>query len=248
MIVRGLNDAGRQLFVDWLQHRRPGDMPPGELLDGDLYTTLLGIDVEVDESLVFLNRFNFGKYLTEVFSDLDPQKVLAAKMDGLWDWLTVLYFSQVGRKTSKYWHYSVTRRGHSGSLAYRHLVRTSYEMYWRHGDSSIVMLHVDMSTGGEMAEQLASRQNVAYHKGFIGAAHALYWVDGKLRRGAAGRVKPQNKRKPGDKAGRGGAGRLALAVRRLCRTYDTHVVPGEQMLTLLPKEFSSFVVKGASAR
>lgn len=246
MRVRVLNEDGRAQFIDWLKNRKAGAQPPQELLSDSAYSHEAEFDVEIDLSRKFETRFEFGKYMAAQFAECDARKLLGVKLDGMWDWLVVAYFSQFGRKVSKYWHYSVTRRGHAGSLAYRHLARTAYEMYWRHAENSMVMLHVDMATGGEMAEQLASRQNVAYHHGFISAAHALYWGDGKLRRGAAGRVKSLRKRKPGDTAGRGGAGRLALAVRRLCRTHDTHVLQKMEMLSLLPKEFNSFVAKATS--
>jgi hypothetical protein len=104
----------------------------------------------------------------------------------------------------------------------------------------MVMLSTDLSTWGDMSEQLTSRQNVAYHRGCINTANSLYLDDGKLRRGAAGRVPPKSKRTTGDRKGRGGVARLALAVRRLCRTYDTHVLEPGQMIDLLPKEFSVF--------
>jgi hypothetical protein len=116
-------------------------------------------------------------------------------------------------------------------------------MYWRHGSNSLVLLHVDMSTGGDLSEQFTSRQNVAYHRGHIQAANALYFVNGKLRRGAASRVRPANKRKPGETTGRGGGGRLALAVRRLSRTYDTHDLETSAMLELLPREFKHFTAQ-----
>lgn len=109
------------------------------------------------------------------------------------------------------------------------------------------MLHVDMSTWGDLAEQLTSRQNVAYHRGFIQAANALYLSEGKLRRGAASRVRPIKKRKPGETVGKGGVARLALAVRRLCRTYDTHILATVDMIDLLPKEFKNFIAKSPQA-
>lgn len=70
---------------------------------------------------------------------------------------------------------------------------------------------------------------------------------GKLKPGAASRVRPLKKRKPGETIGRGGAGRLAIAVRRLSRTYDTHVVGTADMLQLLPKEFNRFSKEAAQA-
>jgi hypothetical protein len=238
MKVHTLSELGAQEYKIWLESRTLGEMPPQNLLNGKNQTEELQ-DVEVDINKKFKSRFDFGGYIVERFGDKLPS-FLSSKFDGIWDWLTIAYFSQFGGKKSKYWHYVVTRKGHKGSLAYRHLARTSAEMYWRHGLSSQVMLSTDLATWGEMSEQLTSRQNIAYHRACINAANALYLKDGKLRRGSAGRVPPRAKRKPGDRKGKGGAGRLALAVRRLGRTYDTHDLDAVQMVELLPREFSSF--------
>jgi hypothetical protein len=239
MKLRTLTDAGKSQFRAWLDSRGSGDLVPEGLLDG-LGSALAAVDADVDLDKTFSTRHEFGKYIVELLGDNNVHKLLAQENDGVWDWLSVAYFPQFGKKVSKSWHYTVTRRGHSGSLAYRHLARTSVEMYWRHRDSSLVMLNTDLSTWGDMSEQLTSRQNVAYHRSCITTANALYLENGKLRRGAAGRVPPKARRKPGDRRGRGGVGRLALAVRRLCRTYDTHVLESAQMISLLPKEFSTF--------
>lgn len=240
MKVRRLTEQGRQEYRDWLATRKVGDMPPQTLLDGNEQTEV-GPEVELDEGRKFANRYEFGKYIVDAFSGLDAKALLGPEWDGLWDWLTVLYFDQFGQKDSKHWHYTVTRRGHSGSLAYRHLARTSYEMYWRHGEASQVMLAVSMGTWGDISEQLTSRQKIAYHRGYIQAANALYMAGGKLRRGAASRVKPRAKRRAGDTTGKGAVARLALAVQRLSRTYDTHPLRLDMLLRLLPKEFEAFM-------
>ena len=242
MKLHRLTDAGRESYRSWLAQRGEGEEPPADLLSGTCATEL-AIDIPIDLARTFETRFEFGKFMVELLAHEDPKAMLSQKSDGMWDWLTIAYFSQFGKKVSKPWHYTVSRHGHSGSLAYRHLARTAYEMYWRHGQASLVMLNVDMSTWGDLSEQLTSRQNVAYHRGYIQAANALYLKDGKLRRGAASRVRPIKKRKPGETIGKGGAARLALAVRRLCRTYDTHVLETSDLIDLLPKEFKNFTVK-----
>jgi len=240
MKIRRLTESGRQEYRDWLTSRKLGDLPPEDLLSGSDQTDA-AFDVELDENRKFSSRFEFGEYIVESFSGLDPKTVLSHEWDGLWDWLTVLYFDQFGQKDSRSWHYTITRRGHSGSLAYRHLARTSYEMYLRHGESSRVMLSVPMGTWGDISEQLTSRQKIAYHRGYIQAANALYMSNGKLRRGAASRVKPRARRKSGDLTGRGSVARLALAVQRLSRTYDTHPLQIAGLLSLLPEEFKGFM-------
>ena len=239
MRIRTLTAEGQSKFQIWLESRTNASTPSSELLDG-LESSPIFLDTDLDLAKTFSTRFEFGKYIVETLGDANVRILLSHEFDRFWDWLTVAYFPQFGKKVSKFWHYSVTRRGHSGSLAYRHLVRTSAEMYWRHQENSLVMLNTDLSTWGDMSEQLTSRQNVAYHRSCIKTANALYLENGKLRRGAAGRVPPKAKRKPGDRRGKGGVSRLALAVRRLCRTYDTHSLESSQLINLLPKEFSTF--------
>lgn len=239
MRIRRLTEQGQAEYRNWLETRLPGALPPKELLTGPVFTEE-ALDAEINLATIFSTRFEFGEYLMQMLVGVDPKALLSSKNDGIWDWLTVAYFHQFGRKMSKPWHYIVTRKGHSGSLVYRHLARTSFEMYWRHGRSSLVMLHADMATWGDLSEQLTSRQNIAHHRGFIEAANALYLRDGRPVRGAAGRAKPLKRRKPGDTSGRGAVARLALAVRRLDRTYDTRALTTENMLKVLPREFENF--------
>lgn len=242
MRIRQLNDQGRAAYRAWLEHRTPGEMPPAELLEAS-HLTDEALDATIDPSRQFPSRYEFAEYLMEVFAGMDQKALLSSRNDGLWDWLTIAYFNQFGKKMSRPWHYTVSRTGHAGSLAYRHLARTTFEMYWRHGKASKVMLNAEMATWGDLSEQLTSRQNVAHHRGYIEAAYALYLRDDKVVRGAAGRAKPLKRRKLGDTSGRGGVARLAVAVRRLSRTYDTHALATSEMLSVLPREFQSFLRK-----
>lgn len=239
MNIRRLNDEGQSVFRLWLASRKSGESPPPELVDDNTLTEH-ALDVEIDSAKTFASRYEFGKYMTKLLDHQDTRALLSQKYDGLWDWLTIVYFDQFGRKVSKPWHYSVTRKGHAGSLAYRHLARTSFEMYWRHGPASYVMLQADMGTWGDLSEQLTSRQDVAYHRGYILAANKLYLSEGKPIPGAASRTTPFKRRKKGDRRGKGSVARLALAVRRLCRTFDTHALTTSQMIEILPKEFERF--------
>lgn len=238
MKLRRLTVDGRKEFRSWLETRKLGETPAKDLIDSPTLTEQI-LDITIDTSREFETRFEFGKYLMSLLPESQMKTLLSNKNDGVWDWLTVVYFSQFGRKASKYWHYTVTREGHP-PLSYRHLARTTVEMYWQHQDNSRVMLQADMGTWGDMAEQLTSRQDIAYNKGYISAANTLYLDDNKLKTGAASRVRPIKKRKKGELTGKGAVGRLALAVRRLSRTHDTFVLGTDEMIGVLPKEFSKF--------
>ena len=37
-------------------------------------------------------------------------------------------------------------------MAYRDLVRTTHEMYWRHGENALAMLSTDLGTWGDMSD------------------------------------------------------------------------------------------------
>lgn len=69
----------------------------------------------------------------------------------------------------------------------------------------------------------------------------LYLNGSALRRGAGTKPKKPSKRKPGDKAGLGGARRLALALQRLDLTYDTEALETSMMSKLLPREFNKWL-------
>ena len=144
-------------------------------------------------------------------------------------------------KRSKAEHYIVMRSGLRGSLSYRQGPRTCFELTKIHGEQAKVCLNRPMKTFGDMTEQLASRQNIIQNKGFFEAAFKLYInSSGQIRQGAASRAVKKTKRKPGDKSGLGGADRLALALRRLDLTYDTEAMAAEELMGVLPREFSKW--------
>jgi hypothetical protein len=201
------------------------------------------LECEIDAQKYFDSRFKFGEYISGLLAGESPKTMLDLSHDGMWDWISIVYFSQFGKKTSKYWYYIVTRVGLKGSLDYRHLARSSYAMFTKHGDNSKVVLSVPMDTGGDMAEALTSRQNIANHTAAFATAVELYWNDGDVRTGAADKITKKEVRKPNDFKGRGGARRLGFSLRRLALTYDTHVIESKTMVQLLPREFVNFVAR-----
>jgi hypothetical protein len=161
--------------------------------------------------------------------------------DGVWAWLAAVYFEQLAAKgIRRSEHYVVTRQGTAGSLTYRHAVRTPYELVHVHGEGAGICLSGPMSTHGELTEQLASRQTIAYNKGFFQTAFHLYVKEGKLRRGAASKPKKLKNRKPGDKTGYGSIRRLAIALQRLNLTFDTEIMKYTEMAGVLPIEFAKW--------
>jgi hypothetical protein len=237
--TRVLNADGIAAFAKWLENP-VGDEPPQELLSSDSLTDEFG-DFEIDPLREFETRLVFGKYLNERFSSADFNEMISPTSDGLWSWLALVYFRQLAKsKIRRGEHYVVVRKGSAGSLAYRHAVRTPYELVHIHGESALICLKSPMSTMGDMTEQLASRQTIAHNRGFFQAAYELYVKDGKLKRGASSKPKKPKDRKVGDRTGFGSARRLAIALQRLDLTYDTERMSANQMMEVLPKEFAKW--------
>jgi hypothetical protein len=235
--TRMLNAEGLALFETWLT-QPSGDTPPAALVESETLTEPFA-EFSIDPSRAFGSRLEFGSYLDGQFSGADFNRLLSPTSDGLWAWLAVVWFKQLSAKgILRAEHYVVRRKGSAGSLAYRHAVRTSYELVHIHGDNAQICLKSPMATYGELTEQLASRQTIAHNRGFFQAAFDLYISDGKLRRGAASKPKKPKDRKPGDRTGLGSVRRLAIALQRLDLTYDTEEMDGALMMAVLPKEFA----------
>jgi hypothetical protein len=237
--VRAHTEDGISVFLTWLDNPK-GDLPK-ELIAGDLATVPYG-NWRIDPDRQFVSRLSLGKYLKDALGDGDANRLLEPSSDGLWSWLAAIWLRQLAaKKIRRAEHYVVMRKGPTGSLAYRHGVRTSFELVHIHGDDASICLNTPMSTWGDMAEQLASRQTIAHNRGFFKIAAALYLSDGKLKRGAASKPKNPKDRMPGDRAGLGSARRLALALQRLDLTYDTEIMKASQIAKVLPKEFARWM-------
>lgn len=235
--TRMLTTDGIALYANWLA-APTGTQLPKELITDEGLSTPFG-DYEVDESREFASRLEFGMYLNEVFHHADFNGLTSPDSDGLWAWLTAVYFNQLsGKGIRRQEHYLVIRKGSAGSLAYRNAARTSYELAHIHGQNAEICLRSPMHTYGDMTEQLASRQTIAHNRGFFQTAFSMYLKDGKLRRGAASKPKKPKERKAGDRTGLGSVRRLAIALQRLDLTYDTEEMSSTLMRAVLPKEFA----------
>jgi hypothetical protein len=240
--TRQLNAEGIAEFVKWLE-RPVGESPPAELLDSEALTEPFG-DYCIDAAREFSSRLEFGNYLNDLFDGADFNGLMSPDSDGLWAWLAVVYFKQLAaRKVRRSEHYVVTRKGSAGSLAYRHAVRTSYELFHIHREHAQICLKSPMYTFGDMAEQLASRQAIAHNRGFFQTAFELYIRGGKLLSGASSKPRKPKDRKPGDSVGLGSVRRLAVALQRLDLTYDTEDMGSAQMKAVLPREFRKYMVR-----
>lgn len=237
--LRVLNSDGITKLTYWLESESNPQLLK-ILLHDDSCTEILD-NFLIDETKQFDSRLHFGQYLNDVLSGFDLHQLLSSKYDGLWAWISLLYFDQLTSKgIRRKEHYIVVRKGSAGSLAYRNAPRTSYELYNIHRENSRICLSGQMSTFGDLTEQLASRQSISHNRGFFNTASDLYIRNGKLVSGASSKPKALKLRQPSDRSGLGSVRRLALALQRLDLTYDTDSMGPIEIKQVLPKEFNKF--------
>ena len=179
----------------------------------------------------FSTRFAAGEFLHGIFSNGALPRLDSDR--GVWAWLSAFYFNQLcpphGRLgDDARWVPAV------GDFRkyYRHLLAGPYQIFRAHRDNPSrvrAVLANPVHTPGEVAEQLASRQELITNPTVMETATRLYVAEasGTLEPGAAAQ-------------GGGSARRLVDVLNQLDLTWDLYSLTAEQLLDLLPLEFEKF--------
>ena len=157
---------------------------------------------------------------------------------GLWAWLSAVYLDSVcpaeagGRRNpgNDYRHIPSSDWRHF----YRHLIRGPvriYRLFRERPETAAIVLCQRPSSPGDYAEQLASRQERITNPAIIEAANRLYYDQERQlpKRGAAANwPKPGSLRRFGD------------LLNQLDLTYDLYSLSADDLLDILPEEFSTY--------
>lgn len=229
MRLRSFNESGIEGFD---QFRESSVLLPDnlrQLLEDDACTAPLGVDIQV-EPRELSTRFAVGEYLYGLFED-NPVTGLDADK-GIWTWLSAFHFEQLRPPSGRLGERArwVPDVGNFQNY-YRHLLAGPYQIYRAHRDNpqrAMAVLLNPPYRPGDIAEQLASRQEYVTNKSVMEVATLLYVnEDGKPKRGAAGQ-------------GPGSARRLADILNQLDLTWDLYSLTPSKLLELLPSEFDQF--------
>jgi hypothetical protein len=245
--VASLNAAGLGLFSEWLDE--PKGEPPVQILSDPNYTDDLPWEFHLDAARTFETSYDLGVYLHTAVLENVRDPVAIERETGMWAWISLAMIQSLLRRSGKQKgepleaaHYIEVDSRKGRRRRYRLIARTAWRLVRLHGSMAQVALGSRRSPWGEMAEQTTSRQEIFSHPCFWAVAHRLYRnQDGEVRRGATGQ-RPENARKdPNNTEGMGGVRRLPATFRQFDRTYLTRAMPLEQMLQLLPKEYSRWM-------
>lgn len=235
MILRRLNSNGIEAmeeFLDSLNTDEPLPYPKYLLTESD-YSRPVDPDVEL-ESRQFGTRLDLAKYLTTQLSSIEIADPALER--GIWSWVALFYFPFICPQKR-----GVRKPGERARWIpstddfrkyYRHLIAGPcriYQMYKDDPKRALVLLCSPPGEPGDLVEQLASRQEVVTNRALIYAATSLY-IDpatSKPKRGSAGR-------------GPGSVRRFTDVINQFDLTWDLYSMSTEQVLAMLPQEFSRF--------
>lgn len=218
-----------------------------KMREGTVIESLLGISE--DNALVepvengkdvtiqlFDTRLDMAAYLNPILVDA------AIKNDmvdvGLWAWLSAVFIDSVcpkdidGKRNPRHDYRHIPTTDYRNF--YRHLIRGPlriYRLFRDNPEKADIVLYQNPSAPGDFVEQLGSRQERITNPAIIAAANHLYY--------------DRSKKKP--KVGTGANWKKPGTLRRyldllgqLDLTYDLYSMSDEDILKVLPGEFSTY--------
>ncbi len=187
--------------------------------------------VEIEDRR-FANRFEAAEYLHERLKDIPDVE----RDRGLWAWLALFYFEQLcppdrnGKRKPGERARWIPAIGDYRRY-YRHLLAGPFRIYKAHADDpsrALAVLCGKLDKPGDIAEQLAARQELVTNKAVMGVATLLYVnSNGSLKRGSGGK-------------GPGSPRRLADVLNQFELTWDLYSMDAKDLLEMLPCEFEKF--------
>lgn len=237
--VAALNEQGIERFRAWLSE--PVGAAPFEILTDPRFCGGVIGEWFIDPHRQFNTTYELGVYLVEdVFGeDVDRLKLRTDRC--MWAWISLALLPNLlkrGRGSEgqpfDIAHYMEVE----ARLAYRLIVRTAWELVHLHGTKARVALSSPRSAWGDVAEQIAARQEIYAHPGFWTVAEKLYiTADGMTKTGVATIRKKEHRRDPKCKIGLGAARRLIANFGQFERTYLLRDMSADEILAILPAEY-----------
>lgn len=230
MNLRRFNPKGIEAFSQFLdQIHASGDVrTPDFLLESTAYTDAVTPTIETQDFDPRITRYEAGLALRELLAPL-PNRLDADA--GLWSWLSARHFTVLCKVSKGRLKPGERARWipNTGSFRYyRHLLAGPYLLIGAHADDpkrALAVLTGHISEPGDIAEQMASRQEIITNANLMEAITKLY-ID-------------QDTKKP-KRGASSNARRLAVVIDQLDLTWDVYGVTAESFLELLPKEFNKF--------
>jgi len=232
--LRIMQPDGKNEFQNYINRIRSDPSIQKPDLNRHPFSHEFSPQVMIDESPRFLSKMEMAEYLGRIFIQANLGRENVIGENGLWTWIAYLWFDQLTTNNSGNRQFrEVARYICSSDYTdyYRHLVAGPYYIYSLHGkNNSKVFLSSPIYEHNDFIEQIASRQFIISHPNLIEVFSILYFnkTSGKPKRGAQSRQRAGNIR------------RFVMVIQQLELTYDIYSMSPEQIINILPQEFSEW--------
>lgn len=237
MILRRLTQSGIITFSEYLDklESEPTRTPPSELLVDVKSSESFRVPLNIQERH-FNSRFAAAEYIYSLFSSAN---VVNIESDiGVWGWMTLFYFDELcpvrtnGERRPRE-RAAYVPEPDNFQRYYRHLLLGPYLIYRANLDNpkrAMAFLCKPLPIIDDIVAQLAADQEIISNKSIVELATHLYFdaSTGAAKSGAGGK-------------GMGSPRRLAAFMNQLKLTWDLYSISFDELLSVLPKEFSKFL-------
>jgi hypothetical protein len=239
MILRRFNEQGIESFVTYRNGllTAPDTPPPFDFLENSAFSEKITPETNIDKNRKFETRLDAGKYLYDII--IKQARIPNPEKDrGLWTWLTLLYFDQLcppdpnGNRNPMHEARLIFSPDNFRRF-YRHLLVGPFLAVRAHPDNperAIAFLSNQLHQPGDIAEQLASRQEVVTNPNILDLASKLYYDENKktFKPSATSKMKG------------GTARRFVKVLNQLDLTWYLYGISADDLEKLLPREFDRF--------
>lgn len=237
MKLARLTEEGIAAFADYLDNISSHDNQAREdILNTESFNEIISDTECIPTSEFPISKIEAAKYLDGLISTLENSS--HAKDVGMWAWLSLLYFEKICKK-DKHDNYYLGKLyrwipdPQNYQTYYRHLLAGPWRIYKTYREDPRIAMSVlagEITTPGDVYEQLVSRQEFVSNSSIIELATYFYYdfKSNKLKRGAGGK--------------KGGSSRrLAMVINQFSRTWDLYGMGYKDIAELLPQEFNKFI-------
>jgi hypothetical protein len=236
MIARVFNDEGVDVFREQIAAIKGETLErlPPSLLTDPRYSSEFQPRLELPALAADTTRFRWAQVIV---AHLGADEVATELRKGFWTWLSAFYFDVVCPVRSDGTRRIGQEARYIPSLTdyrtyYRHLLMGPWSVYGAHlaaPEFTKVVLAGPLSTPGEVAEQIASRQELITIPSVLESAYVLYFDQATQRLRARSGTK-----------GPGGPRRLVDVLNQFDLTFDFFTLEASRLVSLLPREFRAF--------
>lgn len=232
--IRSFNEEGINEFeriIGEIRNNKIKNVPENLLYDeqySETHEPIINVE-QVD----YKNKNELVPYLVNKLNLKSNKQLYFDK--GMWSWLSAFFFNNIcpadvnGKRKVNESAFYILKDPKNYTKYYRHLLAYPCRLYSELDDSSKIFLIGTFQKRGEITEQFGAYQEIALNKGILDAANQIYWdaSTNNVKRGAAGK-------------GAGSARRLVRIIRQYQMTYDLNSMNGNDIVGILPIEFSKW--------